>query len=175
MMRKLSCLLVAVLVGVAFISCKPNADEENVTNFEGTFLNSYESGYKFTKSGDCYLVSAGIPDYSLSASYTYEEGKEITYSVTTYYDAKGNLLGAYIEGLPESYTNKKMDEGTYTNKIKVERVIENGIIKFTDTGVTFSYKHQYDMQGDKIYQDNYPSLDDYYKQSDYVLATDDDE
>lgn len=175
-MRKLSCLLVAVLVGVAFISCKPNADEENVTNFEGTFLDSYESGYKFTKSGDCYLVSSGIPDYSLSTSYTYEEGKGVTYSVIIYYDVNGNPLGSYVEVLPESYSNRKMAEGTYAKKITVERVTESGIIKFTDTGVTFIYKHQYDMKGDKIYQDNYPSLDDYdFIQSDYVLATDDDE
>lgn len=74
-MKKLFSLLVAVLIAIAFISCKPEAENNYI---EGEFF-LYKStiGFGFNKDGTWYQISGELKNKS--SSYTYKkDGNTIT-------------------------------------------------------------------------------------------------
>lgn len=74
-MKKLFSLLVCVLIAMAFISCKPEAENNYI---EGEFFyNNSTTGFGFNKNGTWYKISGELKNKS--SSYTYKkDGNKIT-------------------------------------------------------------------------------------------------
>lgn len=74
-MKKLFSLLVAVLIAMAFISCKPEAENNYI---EGEFVvsSAVKTGFGFNKDGTYYVITSGIKIESKNYKYT-REGNRI--------------------------------------------------------------------------------------------------
>lgn len=74
-MKKLFSLLVAVLIAMAFISCKPEA-ENNYIEGEFVISSAVKTGFGFKKDGTYYVITSGMKTESKLYQYT-KEGNRI--------------------------------------------------------------------------------------------------
>lgn len=125
----------------------------------------------FTKTGKCYLVEGGVPDYSMFMPYTYEGATVVSYR-DAYMDSNGNITLGSPSVSDFSWGNSGANQN-YT-EIQIKMTVISGTITLTDTGVIFTYTHSIESYGKNYWKDDIPYLETSisplieYRQSDYA-------